>query len=378
MLEGVLLDMVSRLPAAAEIVVLGDADNRASKALGAYADAAEGAVRRVVTYPPIEARCGALDRVISHVDMLVVVPPIDAAETQVLFGAWLRRMARPDCHIVLFGSAVRERDYNIGGWVDPMGWWWAPTFCGGEPVDGTDPDTPMVPIVGFQCMGRLDEPEAEPVSMMNPTGGHFALDDVHLLRALKSVCDALQVEVIVETGTNEGKSTAVFAQLAPKVIGIDIDPVCLANTRGVCDEAGADNVELLQGSSQQVLADIAPSLPAAKTLYFLDAHWGEYWPLLDEIAAIPRGQGVIVMHDFDVPDRDYGYDQYGGRKLDYDYVREALTAWSPSHVVRYNREASGSRCGVAIVFPGDVPDAPGMLPQVDDIDETLPGGPDLP
>lgn len=62
--------------------------------------------------------------------------------------------------------------------------------------------------------------------------------------------------------------------------------------------------------------------------------------MLDEIAEIRRGTGVIVFHDMVVPFRpDLGFDTYGGQPLDYRYVCPALTEWSSSHRIEYNERA---------------------------------------
>jgi hypothetical protein len=101
------------------------------------------------------------------------------------------------------------------------------------------------------------------------------------------------------------------------------------------------------------LGALGPALPD-ETLYFLDAHWQEYWPLLDEIKAIRRETGVIVIHDMKVPGRpELGFDSYGGKALAYEYVREALRLWSPGHRITYNDRTDGCSHprGTGFVFP---------------------------
>lgn len=47
-------------------------------------------------------------------------------------------------------------------------------------------------------------------------------------------------------------------------------------------------------------------------LFFLDAHWGAHCPLLDELAAIAAAKvkPCIVIHDFQVPGTDFGFDRF--------------------------------------------------------------------
>lgn len=48
------------------------------------------------------------------------------------------------------------------------------------------------------------------------------------------------------------------------------------------------------------------------TLFFLDAHWGDVCPLLNELDAIASAgiRPCIVIHDFQVPGTDFGFDRF--------------------------------------------------------------------
>lgn len=174
-----------------------------------------------------------------------------------------------------------------------------------------------------------------------------ALDDTFLRDRIAAIVNALGLTTIVETGVCAGKSTYYFCQMVPRAIGVDNDQLCLDAAKERC--AGAASLELRLGNSPTVLAELfAAGLDASKTLFFLDAHWEKYWPLPDEVAALPRGQGVIVVHDAVVPDSpDLQTDGYS-----YGIIRGVLTAWSQAHYVAYNSSATanGPRCGVMYVF----------------------------
>ena len=178
----------------------------------------------------------------------------------------------------------------------------------------------------------------------------YAMDDTYFRARLRQIIRDRKITTIVETGINEGKSTCQFARLVDRVIGIDIEPDCVRSAERNVAAAGLNNVTLKVGDSPGVLREVMPTLPD-ETIFFLDAHWLEAWPLLDEIATIPPGKGVIVLHDVKVPDRDFGYDEYKGQPLDYGYVKEALTRWSPTHRVEHNRNADGCRRGLMFIFP---------------------------
>ena len=74
----------------------------------------------------------------------------------------------------------------------------------------------------------------------------------------------------------------------------------------------------------------------------MDAHWSEYWPINDEIRAIkPRPSSVVIIHDFKVPGKPFGYDTYGGVDLDYELVKDALAFVNPDYKIFYNDKAEG-------------------------------------
>lgn len=162
-----------------------------------------------------------------------------------------------------------------------------------------------------------------------------------------------RVKIIVETGLDKGLSTVTLSKMADLVIGIDNNLNAIATAHENLAKAGRDNFLLVGGSSPDVLRNLERLLGGYSVLYFLDAHWQQYWPLLDEISSIRANTGVIVLHDMEVPGHpELGYDAYGGSKLNYDYVKDALTRWSPTHRIEYNSHAD---CpiprGVGYVFP---------------------------
>lgn len=182
-----------------------------------------------------------------------------------------------------------------------------------------------------------------------------ALDDAVLRRWLAAIIVERGLTAVVETGIDWGGSTRYFAQMVPCVVGIDNDPKRIAAFTAEMREDGLSGITLLEQNSPDGLREVVNrgTVDASKTLFFLDAHWFAYWPLRDEIDAIPRGQGVLVMHDARVPGvPTLGVDSYGGYELSYAYVQDRLTAWSPTHTVEYNDDtAEGSRRGVMVVYP---------------------------
>jgi hypothetical protein len=188
----------------------------------------------------------------------------------------------------------------------------------------------------------------------------YALDDHFLHDRLKAVVSEQNIEVVVETGIADGNSSREFCKMVPRYIGIDIDPSRIIQVNGVLTQSAANKWELLQGNSPDVLRQIMPILPAAQTLFFLDAHnhpAAPVWPLPEEIRAIPPGEGVLVLHDFRVPGKDFGVDGYmvDGvmRDFNYDLIRDVLAEWSASHRIEYatDSDPQSSYRGWGLVYP---------------------------
>ena len=66
-----------------------------------------------------------------------------------------------------------------------------------------------------------------------------ALDDDFLLERIRQVVQERSIETIVETGIAEGNSALKFCSLAPKYVGIDIDPLRIEQTRQNLTAGGA-------------------------------------------------------------------------------------------------------------------------------------------
>ena len=179
----------------------------------------------------------------------------------------------------------------------------------------------------------------------------YALQDIYLKDKIKDIIAEYGITTIVETGTFEGKSTVEFAQLVPKVYGIELSDKFIKETTNRLKKNNIHNVTLVKANSPEGLRQLMPDLDVDKTLFFLDAHWNTYWPILDEIETIEKNKGVILIHDFKVPNNnELGFDSYKNQPLDYDFVKNALDSWCPTHRIEYNTKAYYEVRGVAFVF----------------------------
>lgn len=186
----------------------------------------------------------------------------------------------------------------------------------------------------------------------------YALEDRFFRRRLEQILAEHKIDTIVETGLDQGLSAIELARLVPTYIGIDIDPACVARTSAEMDAARIANCKLFVGNSADTLPSIMDRIDPARALFFLDAHcFGDTdCPIIEEINAIPRRQGVLVFHDIWAPGREHGgfSPLIAGKpaRFDYGLLQPALAAWSRTHRVEYLAEYESTRApGVMFAFP---------------------------
>lgn len=145
------------------------------------------------------------------------------------------------------------------------------------------------------------------------------------------------IEAAVETGTWKGDTTSLFALLFNQVHTIEI--LDSHYELSVKNLAQFPNVHCHFGSSPETLSKILPSLSSIPTLFYLDAHWNPYWPLLDELEEISKTHKdncVIVINDIKVPNRPQTpYDTYEDHDCSYEYVKEKLDKIFTEYTIHY-------------------------------------------
>lgn len=180
------------------------------------------------------------------------------------------------------------------------------------------------------------------------------------------------IKTIVETGTYRGETTIELAKLA-KTYTIELNKDRFHTVQTFLKDN--PNIEMLMGNSPEVLKTLVP-LIEKPVLFYLDAHWGRYFPLLDELKAILGSKvedSIIVVHDCYVPDRSFGYDAHyinsnwfvyvwnvinerlfkGSRKqrLDWEFIKDVVYDINPNYKHYYNKEAEGDMRGVIYIVP---------------------------
>jgi hypothetical protein len=160
------------------------------------------------------------------------------------------------------------------------------------------------------------------------------------------------VKTIVETGTYLGHSTLALASMGPLVFTIENDERLWSAAQYLDKE---DNVRRLRGDSALMLEVHFFSLKAP-VLFYLDAHWGEHSPLLDELGVIAkfRGPVIIAIHDFFNPEHaEYGYDTWDIGPYRLELIAPALDRIYGAGGWRhwYNEQAAGLKRGIIYVEP---------------------------
>lgn len=135
-----------------------------------------------------------------------------------------------------------------------------------------------------------------------------------------------QIDTMVETGTYRGGTTLFFSFLFDEVHTIEIVEETYKNAKEFL--SAYPNIHCHLGSSEETLKELLPTLQDRPVLFYLDAHWYDHWPLLQELEEISkthRDNCIIVIDDFKVPHlKHIGYDAYGEHECSLEYIEKKL------------------------------------------------------
>jgi hypothetical protein len=128
-------------------------------------------------------------------------------------------------------------------------------------------------------------------------------------RVVEALIKAANVRNFVETGTFLGHTTRDVATTFPHLNIHTVELVFSTFKKNEDSFKNFKNIKAVNGDSCKFLKDL--TLDDGPTLYYLDAHWGDSHPLREELAIIRDraiGNEIIVIDDFQVPNRPFGYD----------------------------------------------------------------------
>lgn len=190
------------------------------------------------------------------------------------------------------------------------------------------------------------EPKLMPRQGESFNGDHYICEEFLKLK------EKFNIKTAIELGSCVGGTTKWLGENFDEVITIEINATfrnfCLERTKHL------KNVTSLLGDTVEILPTILKHCDD-HTIIFVDSHWLNHFPLLDELRIIAESgiKPVIVIHDFKVPDTDLGFDSYGGQDIDMPYIIPSLQniygkgKWE----AHYNSIAEGAQRGVCYCYP---------------------------
>ena len=153
-------------------------------------------------------------------------------------------------------------------------------------------------------------------------------NDVIFQNTIKEIILSFPISSFIETGTYSGGSTGYIARLKRDIpiFGCEINEKFFKQSKKRLKEF--KNVKIIKHSSQKFLKDLIKSRSLGSLpLFFLDAHWQNYWPLEDEISIITSslGRAIIIIDDFEVPDRpEFKFDKYNDKACGLDLIKPKM------------------------------------------------------
>ena len=207
-------------------------------------------------------------------------------------------------------------------------------------------------LIGPRIMGRLDFVRAP--GLKTNWNGPFN-GQARRYQIFVEILHALPISAIVETGTHRGTTTAALAATGVPVYSIERDPRYFAYSQ-IRFLAQRRTIHLLEGDSRSCLKKLAAnrSIPKDDVFFYLDAHWQDDLPLREELDIVFThwARPVVMVDDFQVPDSEYGYDDYGSNKrltLGYiapTFAAHRISAFFPKATAS---EETGSRRGCIVL-----------------------------
>jgi hypothetical protein len=159
---------------------------------------------------------------------------------------------------------------------------------------------------------------------------------------VKDLKEKYKLEAALETGTWLGNTTKFLSCIFDRVYSFEIDAVFFnAASQNL---ASFKNTRLFFGNSGTFLLPLLKKKLQGKRLFcYLDAHWYNDWPLLDEIRQISqthKDNCILMIDDIKVPGRpDIQYDSYSQNGINLEcsleYVKKELDMLFTEYEVFY-------------------------------------------
>lgn len=162
--------------------------------------------------------------------------------------------------------------------------------------------------------------------------------------------DRFSIKQFVETGTAEGDNALFYAQHFEDVWTCEIDKALCEKAKQRAGERYRRHIFFCNQASPEFLLQLFGVSGGFRqtTLFFLDAHTPDNWPILEELKVLKGFKNCcIIIHDFKVP--GLGHIQYGVQALDMEYVKDGLLGVNPNFCFYSNYKG-----GTCIYTPEEV------------------------
>lgn len=176
-------------------------------------------------------------------------------------------------------------------------------------------------------------PEGMAIPRLMPFQEYPWNGDGYLAAEVLRLKEAHGLTCALETGTCLGSTTSWMVENFPfHIRSYEINPEYHAIAMARVPRAHIINhstpmVDLCLESSATGFDMVDADGMGDRTFVFLDAHWSNHCPLLDELEAIAysKVKPCIIIHDFQVPGTDFGFDKMpDGRPFSLDLIRDHL------------------------------------------------------
>lgn len=226
-----------------------------------------------------------------------------------------------------------------------------------ESIEHTEKITQLPEVIDFSKLTHTKCDNLDPELFKI---GALAFNEApEILSIINYFKNKLNITVAIETGIFEGCTTIALSHCFDHVFGIEISSEFITKTRNNFLQSGNSltNVSLEEGSSPTVLEKILPQLQEKTIFFYLDSHWNDYWPILDELKIIARthkNQCVLMIDDFLIPGfPEIKACEYKGVILSKEYIadgiREVFTNPQFHYIVPKNKMHKGK----ALIFSGE-------------------------
>jgi predicted O-methyltransferase YrrM len=213
-------------------------------------------------------------------------------------------------------------------------------------------DTPS--IIDYGTYPEIKQTYHQPIIPEAWRAGYYAFNYApELALFFADLQKTHKIDTVVETGTFNGSTTVAFSHLFNHVHTIEVQEDKYINA--VKKFKSYSNVRCHLGSSEKVLKHLLPTISNKRSLFYLDAHWESFWPLLDELEEISKTHKdncIIVIDDFKVPNRpDILYDYYKHHECSFEYVKSHLDKVYSSYTSFYLIPKSVDSRAKLVVIP---------------------------